>query len=496
MSRCLYLTLTAALVLALGSTAMADIPKTISFQGRLADDSGAPINGNVNLTLVIYSAGGASLFGETHTGLAVTDGVFNVLIGSQTVGGVPSSVFASADRSVGLSVNSDAEMTPRLPLSAVPYAYVAESAQTFEVPQSISASNNAALLHISNTGSGDAVVGTGSAGKGVYGHSNGDYGVYAGSTSGPGAIYGQAGGAGARGVRGVATGTGSTVGVMGEAMGSTEGIGMVGNGGNRGMQGYGQYGHGVYGTTAATSGTNFGGYFVGNSHFGGGVYGSSIQGTGVKGEHTHATLTSPGVFGNNTGWGAGVLGWATNAASAAVHGQHQGAGPGGKFSSDSGPAIVAEGEVQAEKITYTTAREHYLSLGSMDFAPGSNEDFVNSYANYGANIAHTGAGAIAAAVHLPHGATVTVFKVYYRDIAPGNMSIELQRTGWSPMAEITTSGTPGTTSGTDTSITDPVVDNLNHAYAVRVYSTNWPGPLNQDLRIIRAVITYTITEAE
>lgn len=494
MSRCLYLTLTAVLVLALGSAAMAGIPKTISFQGRLADSSGEPINGNVNLTLVIYSAGGAKLFAETYAGLAVTDGVFNVLIGSQTVGGVPSSVFAGADRSVGLSVNGDAEMTPRLPLSAVPYAYVAESAQTFEVPQKITASNSAALVHILNTGSGDAIVGTGSAGKGVFGHSTGDYGVYAASTAGPGAIYGQAMGAGALAVRGVATGSGSTVGVMGEAMGSPAGVGVVGNGADRGVQGYGQSGHGVYGTTAATSGVNYGGYFVGSSNNGGGVYGSSTMGIGLKGEHTHASFTSPGVYGNNTGSGDGVLGRATNASFAGVHGKHQGAGPGGRFSSESGPAIIARGEVRVEKITYTTVREHYLSLGPKDFVAGSNEDFMNGYGLSGASIMHTGGGALVAGVHLPHRARIMAFKVYYYDIAPGDMAISLQRPGSPTLAEVTTSGTSGYGNGTDISITNPVVDNLNNTYAVRVWSSNWPG--NQNLRITRVVITYTIAEAE
>jgi len=127
-------------------------------------------------------------------------------------------------------------------------------------------------------------------GKGIYGMSTTDYGVYAASSNGPGAIYGQATRSGAFAIKGAATsGSGSTVGVMGEAMNSSSGVGVAGNGGDRGLQGYGQAGHGVYGQTAATSGTAWGGYFIGNSDSGGGVYAESSGGPGVSAKHTHAS---------------------------------------------------------------------------------------------------------------------------------------------------------------------------------------------------------------
>ncbi|MGA1841962.1 MAG: hypothetical protein ACMUIU_15190 [bacterium] len=58
-------------------------------------------------------------------------------------------------------------------------------------------------------------------------------------------------------------------------------------------------------------GASNGGYGVAgvsNSHYHAGVYGESTEGMGVWGKHTHSSLTSPGVLGENTGSGCGVLG--------------------------------------------------------------------------------------------------------------------------------------------------------------------------------------------
>ena len=91
----------------------------------------------------------------------------------------------------------------------------------------------------------------------------------------------------------------------------------------------------------------------------------------------------------NTGSGDGVLGRAANALSAGVHGEHYGAGPGGRFSSASGIAILAEGDVKADKLTYNTPRTHYLRVGPCDFLPASNEAYVTGYSFPGAYMEHT-----------------------------------------------------------------------------------------------------------
>jgi len=69
-------------------TASADIPKTINFQGRLMSSKSVPFDGTANLTMRIYDSRGNLLFSESQSSVAVTKGIFNVLIGSGTVGGV------------------------------------------------------------------------------------------------------------------------------------------------------------------------------------------------------------------------------------------------------------------------------------------------------------------------------------------------------------------------------------------------------------------------
>jgi len=488
--------LAVGLIVALSVTS-ADVPKTISFQGKLTSSKGALLNGTYDMIIRIYDAEPRMLFQESHPGVAVTAGVFNVLIGSRTVGGVPSAVFDTASTSVGVAVGTDAEMTPRLPLGAVPYAYRAEMAQAFEVPMSVTVASSSALLTLNNTSSGDAIIGIGAGGKGVYGMSTSDYGVYASSTNGPGAVYGQAGRSGAFAIKGAATSSsGSTVGVMGEALNSATGVGVVGNGGDRGVQGYGQAGHGVYGQTAATSGAMWGGYFIGNSHYGGGVYAESISGIGVRAKHTHASLTNPAVYGENSGSGDGVLGRATNALNAGIHGEHYGSGPGGQFSSATGPAILAEGEIKADKITYNTPRTHSYSLPGEAFQPGSDVGYTNTYGNGGAYI-NSGSGALVASVHLPDGAQVTALKAYFNDTSAADMSATLHRFyhgggSYVTMASVGSSGTGGAMTDTDTTITNATIDNAAYGYLIYAFSDGW----SSSLKLKSVVITYTVGEAE
>jgi hypothetical protein len=62
----------------IASTAMAQIPRTIAYQGILTNPGGNPLpNGNHTLVVKLYDqeTGGTALFSETHTD-AVIKGVF------------------------------------------------------------------------------------------------------------------------------------------------------------------------------------------------------------------------------------------------------------------------------------------------------------------------------------------------------------------------------------------------------------------------------------
>jgi hypothetical protein len=115
-------------IILLGLTAAcigrAQTPRTISFQGVLADAEGEFIpDGNHALQISFYdgASGGALLFRETQTVLVVR-GIFNLLIGSATSGGIPLSLPFDRPYFLGVVVDGGTEMVPRTPLAAVPYA--------------------------------------------------------------------------------------------------------------------------------------------------------------------------------------------------------------------------------------------------------------------------------------------------------------------------------------------------------------------------------------
>ena len=118
------LLLAVALILPLQS--LAQVPKTLHYQGYLTISAGAPMSGPVAMTFGLYDdkVGGSLLWSETHASVDVTNGNYQVILGNIT----PFSVDFSAQYWLGGAVGADAEMTPRQPLSMVPYAYRAVTA--------------------------------------------------------------------------------------------------------------------------------------------------------------------------------------------------------------------------------------------------------------------------------------------------------------------------------------------------------------------------------
>jgi hypothetical protein len=113
------------------SYVFAGIPKLINYQGMLTDNSGNPLNGSYNLTFSIYNVptSGSALWTETKSGVSVQGGLFNVILGSSV--SIPSSVFDDTVRYLGIKVGADPELSPRIRLTSVGYAYrslVADSA--------------------------------------------------------------------------------------------------------------------------------------------------------------------------------------------------------------------------------------------------------------------------------------------------------------------------------------------------------------------------------
>jgi len=122
-----------ALLLFSSLSAYGDFPKLINYQGMLTQlDGTTPVNdGNYNLTFKIYgSAGGTdSLWRENHPSVQVTNGLFNVILGSVTTLNLP----FNTSYWLGIRVGSDAELSPRIQLTSVGYAYRALIADTATV---------------------------------------------------------------------------------------------------------------------------------------------------------------------------------------------------------------------------------------------------------------------------------------------------------------------------------------------------------------------------
>lgn len=105
--------------------AYSEIPHTISYQGVLTDNDGNTVtDGNYNLTFTLHDAasGGTALWTETHS-VAVVNGIFNVILGSVTPLNLP------FDKTywLGIQVDSDDELQPRIELTASPYSLSARS---------------------------------------------------------------------------------------------------------------------------------------------------------------------------------------------------------------------------------------------------------------------------------------------------------------------------------------------------------------------------------
>jgi len=111
------------------SAGLAEIPKLINYQGMLTDDSGNPMTGYYNLTFYIYddTTGGDLEWSETQSGVQVQDGLFNVVLGKQTV------LNEAFDESYWLAVKVGAETMPRVRITSVGYAYRAKIADSATV---------------------------------------------------------------------------------------------------------------------------------------------------------------------------------------------------------------------------------------------------------------------------------------------------------------------------------------------------------------------------
>jgi hypothetical protein len=120
-------------ILILSSIALAGVPGLINYQGRLSDAAGDPVaDDSYEIQFVIYDSesGSTELWNSGFQSVSTVEGLFAVQLGAVPQPALPDDVFADSVRYLGITVDPDPELTPRIRLITVPYAYHSLRADT------------------------------------------------------------------------------------------------------------------------------------------------------------------------------------------------------------------------------------------------------------------------------------------------------------------------------------------------------------------------------
>jgi hypothetical protein len=294
------------------ATAMSTVPSLINFQGTMADSNGNPLNSTISLMrFSIYpdSVGGSVLWSENHSNVQVSDGLFRVILGSSTA--FPSTLFNGSRRWLAIRALPDMQdMTPRVPMVTVPYAYRTKEADHSTFADTAGWADFAVPLHVTgDTASAAIIWGTNTTGTGyaIEGENSNThtYGFLAGNYYGAFGYNQNLN----RGFLGH-----NDYGVWGTH-------GFSGNNGYLGSSSYGVYGEHNGGTTG----------FLGGAW--GGAFGSSPTGQYwgylgfvSAGTYGYSTAGPWGLLGNDS---IGVFGNSTVSSGGGVYGRYGTSGPTG-----------------------------------------------------------------------------------------------------------------------------------------------------------------------
>ncbi len=107
----------------LAAAVAAQVPSSINYQGLLMNNLGSYPDTTVFLTFSIYDApfDGNVIWSESQLGIVIEDGLFEVRLGSNTP--LSASVFSDVNRWLGITVGTSPEISPRIQLVTVPYAF-------------------------------------------------------------------------------------------------------------------------------------------------------------------------------------------------------------------------------------------------------------------------------------------------------------------------------------------------------------------------------------
>ncbi len=157
--------------------ARSEPPLLVTYQGVLADSSGAVIDGSATLIFRLYedSLAITDVWSETHPDVEVDGGLFSVVLGYQTP--LTAALFEDGGQWLGIKVDDGPELGPRLRITSVPYAMrAAVSDMALSVPGGVLDGHSldavdgtpADVVYIDGDGStrigGGVVIGSGYAG--------------------------------------------------------------------------------------------------------------------------------------------------------------------------------------------------------------------------------------------------------------------------------------------------------------------------------------------
>lgn len=158
--------------------------------------------------------------------------------------------------------------------------------------------------------------------------------------------------------------------------------------------------------------------------------------------------------------------------------------------------IKSSSSVKANYFQFNSPKTYYYSVSGADFvAKNSNDEIHRENITAGGAYFLSSTEGMVAAVHLPNGAVVAKMTAYFSD---NGIAVDLRvmlrpNIGFTPLATITTSGTPGDGNLYDNSISNPVIDNSTKAYVLDAIPINgqWPSA---NIIIHRVIIEYQLTQ--
>ena len=321
--------------------ALAAVPGTMNYQGRLTNASGQNVtDGNYSLKFTLYDAAslGTVLWAETLH-VAVASGLFSVELGR--VHPVAAPLFSAPDRWIGIGVGSDPELTPRAKLTTVPYAFAMAGGADC-------ADCNAIFVNAIGPDSVMSTAGTAFAGIVSSSTASNAYGIRgtAENTTSSDAYGGY--------FKANSPGTGSHFGILGSAynLSSNPSYGVFGLGNNE------------------SNGPAYGGYFATNSVGTAGHYGVYGQGLGASDDTTF------GCYGNASNSSSGEAYGGFFKAGSSGTGYHFGLRAEG-YGSSSNSSVVG---VYGQASTTGAPNEIYGGFFKADSSGGGSHIGIGAYA--------------------------------------------------------------------------------------------------------------------